>query len=632
MVREPRGWKVVQMGQLLAGRQLYRHCRRLFQSAVLVWKATPGWTLVNLLLGVFQGLLPLAALLVMKHIVDIVAATIKDGHSPAMIRLLLLWVALGGGVAILTALCRSLAELASEAQSHLVTDIVTDTLQQQSVAVDLAYYEDNRYFDTLHRAQQEASSRPVSIVNSLLQIVQNGVAFLGIAGVLLAYNWQVALALFLVAFPGAIVRLRYARRSYHMQQQQTEAERRSSYYHVLLTGGAFSKEIRLFELGDIFRQRYQELRQQLRTAKLTLSRRRMQSDLLAQVLASTAICAALGFTALQAVHGVISFGAMVMYYQGFQAAVSYFQSLLRGLAGLYEHSLFQSNYDEFLTLRPTLVAMPPVHVIPRQITEGVRFHDVSFCYPHSTCNALQSIDLEILPNQVIALVGSNGSGKTTLTKLLCRLYDPSAGHISLENIDIRRFAPEEWRRRISVVFQDYVRYHLSAHENIWLGNATGGASVEEVVRAAQAAGADAVIQRLPEGYETQLGHAFFGGHELSIGEWQKVAVARAFLRNARIIVLDEPSSSLDPLAEAELFQRFRTLIQGRSAVLVSHRFSTVQMADCIYVMEQGRIIERGSHQELLRLGGRYAALFQVQAAHYQQAPQRASDTRAHVPE
>lgn len=605
------------MEQRLAGSNLFKHGKRLLQSAILVWKATPGWTLVNLLLGIFQGILPLAALYVMKHIIDIASAAIAAGHPPAMIRLLLVWVALGGGVAILTALCRSLAELGGEAQSHLVTDKVAETLQQKSVAVDLAYYEDNRYYDIMHRAQQEAASRPVSIVNSLMQIVQNGVAFLGIASVLIAYNWQMALVLFLIALPGVIVRLRFARRSYHLQQQQTEAERRSGYFNIVLTDGAFAKEVRLFALGDLFRLRYQELRRQLRTAKLTLSRRRALSDVLTQFLASVAICAALGFTAWQAVHGVISLGAMVMYYQGFQAGVTYLQLLLRGMAGLYEHSLFLTNYDEFLNLRPTLVAMPPVHGVPQQLAEGIRFHDVCFCYPHSARNALQAIDLEIKPGQVIALVGSNGSGKTTLTKLLCRLYDPDAGHITLDDVDIRHFAPEEWRRQISVVFQDYVRYYLSAHENIWLGNATSEVSAEEVVLAAQAAGADAAIQRLPQGYATMLGHAFFGGHELSIGEWQKVAVARAFLRNARIIVLDEPSSALDPLAEAELFQRFRTLIQGRSAVLVSHRFSTVQMADCIYVMEHGRIIERGSHQELLQLGGRYAYLFHVQAAHYQ---------------
>lgn len=619
------------MEQRLACGKFYGHSRRLWQAAILVWRATPGWTIVNMLLGIMQGLLPLVALLVMKQIVDTVSTAITAGHSPAMIRPLVGWVALGGLVAILTALCRSLAELGSEAQSHLVTDMVADTLQQQSVAVDLAYYEDNRYYDTLHRAQQEAASRPVSIVNSLLQIVQNGVAFLGIASVLLAYNWQVAVALFLVAVPGALVRLRYARRAYCLQQQQTEAERRSSYYHVLLTDGAFAKEMRIFDLGDIFRRRYQEMRRQLRTAKLTLSRRRVLSDLLAQVLAALAICAALGFTAWQAVLGVISLGAMVMYYQGFQTGVTYCQTLLRGLAGLYEHSLFLSNYDKFLTLRPTLVALPPVHVLPPQPVEGVRFHGVSFCYPHGTRNALEEIDLDIQPGQVIALVGSNGSGKTTLAKLLCRLYDPSAGHITQEQIDIRHFAPAEWRRRISVVFQDYVRYYLSAHENIWVGNAVEMPSAEAVVQAAQAAGADAVIQRLPQGYGTQLGHAFFGGHELSIGEWQKIAVARAFLRDASIIVLDEPSSALDPQAETELFQRFRTLIQGRSAVLVSHRFSTVQMADCIYVMEHGRIIERGSHQELLRLGGRYAYLFQMQAAHYQHAPQGTSDAPANVP-
>jgi len=603
---------------LFSHKQLGTHLRRLLGAARLVWEASPGWTLVNLVLVVFQGVLPLAALLAMKYLVNTVAAGIATPHPLVLLPQLVGWVAAAGGIALAQLLCRSLQDLAGEAQSHLVSDRVADTLHAQSAAVDLAYYEDPRYHDTLHRAQQEAPYRPVPIVTNLLQIGQSLIALLGIAGLLLAYNWQVALALFLVALPGALVRLYFARRAYALQQQQTHAERQSTYYHYLLTDVLYAKEVRLFQLGALFRQRYRDLRRLLRTAKLALARRRMLSDLLVQGLASLAIFAALGFTAYQALRGEINIGDMVMYYQAFQTGLTNIQAVLRGLAGLYEHSLFLTNYQEFLALKPTLVAHSAALPAPAGEQAGIRFHGVTFRYQAHARPALSDIDLEIAPGQVIALVGGNGSGKTTLTRLLCRLYDPTAGTITRDGTDLRQLDPEAWRRRISVVFQDYVRYLLTARENIWLGNVDTDPRDPRVAAAAAAAGAHEFIARLSQGYETMLGFVFYGGQELSIGQWQRIAVARAFLRDdVELIILDEPSSALDPLAEAELFQRLRTLIAGRSAVLVSHRFSTVQAADYIYVMDQGRIVERGTHQELMRQQGLYAHMYTVQAQQYQ---------------
>lgn len=604
--------------------QLSAHLGRLLGAARLVWQASPFWTSINLLLVVFQGVLPLAALFAMKQIVDTVASGVNTFTPLAAMRPLLWWVAMAGVIALLQILCRSLADLASEAQSHLVTDQVSDTLHAQSVAVDLAYYEDPRYHDTLQRAQQEAPYRPVNIVNNLLQIGQSAIALLGIAGILLAYNWKVGVALFVVALPGALVRLYFARRAFGLQQQQTHAERQCSYYHFLLTDSAFAKEVRLFKLGDIFRCRFRDLRKLLREARIGLARRRVFSDLLAQGLASLAIFGALGFTAYQALRGEITLGAMVMYYQAFQTGLTNVQAVLRGLAGLYEHSLFLTNYQEFLALQPTLVTNAPAQALPRDDAEGIRFRNVSFRYTGNERDALTHIDLEIKPGQVIALVGGNGSGKTTLTKLLCRLYDPTDGDISLNGTSIRHFDPAEWRRNISVVFQDFVRYFLTARENIWLGNAQLDLPTAPVEAAAQSAGANGFLERLPKQYDTMLGHIFFGGHELSTGEWQRVAVARAFLRDdSRLIILDEPSSALDPLAESELFHRLRDLIAGRSAVIVSHRFSTVTIADYIYVMDQGRIVERGTHQDLMRLQGLYAHMYTVQAEQYQREEDRA---------
>jgi ATP-binding cassette, subfamily B, bacterial len=599
---------------------------RLDRAIRLVWKSAPGWTIINLVLLFVQGVLPLAALFLMKQIVDAVGAGVAAADKAAALHQVMIWIVLAAGVAILTAALRSLGEMAGEAQSQVVTDAVADILHTQSIAVDLEYYEDSSYYNTLHRAQQEAPYRPTSIVNGLMQVAQSSVSLVGIAGLLFSFNPWIGLVLFAAALPAALVRLVFSRRRYRFEQEQTESERLAWYYHWALTDSSHAKEIRLFNLGPLFKERFRATRQQLREGRLKLSRSRAFSDVLAQTLASSAIFGSLAFVSFQAVEGTITVGALVMYYLGFQSGLGFLQTILRSLAGLYEDNLFLSNFYQFLDLTPKIVQPLHPHPLPSPARQRLAFHNVSFRYHSSAHDVLSGVDLVIEPGQVIALVGENGSGKTTLIKLLCHLYDPSSGQITLDGVDLRQFDPVSWRREISVIFQDYVHYHLSAWENIWLGKVEAEPSRERIAEAARLSGADAIISSLPDGYDTKLGQWFKNGHELSIGEWQKVALARAFLRDARLVVLDEPTSSLDALAEAEVFRQFRQLIQGRSAILISHRFSTVQMADRIYVMQQGRIVEQGTHQELMRQNGHYGRLYSAQAAHYQQDPADAMES------
>jgi len=589
---------------------------RLQRAILLVWRCAPGWTLLNLVLTLLQGVLPLAALYLMKEIVDAVVEGAGTPDPQTAFYAVLWWVVLAGGVALLNALCNALSGFVGEAQGTAVTDHVSELIHAKSIAVDLDYYDNPAFHDTLHRAQSEASHRPARIVNGLVQIIQNGITVVGIVWLLFAFNWLTGVVLLVAALPAGVVRLFYARRLFGFEQDQAEGERRAWYYHWLVTGREFAKEVRLFNVGGVFSQRFRELRSELRDGRLRIARHRSVSEGLVQGLASLAVFGALLFMAYQSVTGVITVGVLVMYFQGFQRAMTVLQNLLRGLASLYEDNLFLTNFYQFLDFEPGI--RPPERLVelPSFSKEGLVFHKVSFTYPRAARQSLCEIDFQLRPGEVVALVGENGAGKSTLIKLLCRLYDPGQGSITLDGVDLKKLDPAAWQRQISVVFQDYVRYELSVLDNIWLGDVDAEPEASEIAEAARIAGIDSAIKQFPDGYDAQLGTQFLDGRELSTGEWQRLALARAFFRKARLVVLDEPSSALDPLAEVALIERFRRIIQGRSAIIISHRLSSVQLADRIYVMADGRIVEEGSHDELLKRGGAYAGLFNAQAGFY----------------
>jgi len=599
-------------------RQRIEAAFRLGRALRLVWRASPRWTLANLGLVLVQGTLPLAALYVMKRILDAVAASVGTPGRPDLVQDVWLWIFVAGGVAIVTVLTRLVGEYVTEAQALQVTDAVAEILHAQSIAVDLAYYEDPAYYDTLHRAQGEAPYRPTRIVGGLVQIAQNGLALAGITAWLVSFNWVLAAVLLLAVLPGAFARLVYSRRLYGLQQAQTEQERRSWYYHTVLTEVLHAKELRIFNLAALFQTRYRDVRQALRAGTLTLARHRVVTEFVTQVVATLALFGSLAWIALQTVRGAVTLGDLAVYYLGFQTGLALLQTVLRALAGLYEDNLFLTNLYQFLDLQPGIVAPQQPTPVPRPITRGIAFHHVAFRYPGHATDTLQDIDLELGPGEIVALVGENGSGKTTIVKLLCRLYDPARGEITVDGTSLRDLDPVAWRREISVAFQDYAHYAMTAGENIWLGDIDKAPDADGIARAGERSGADAVVGKLPGGYDALLGRWFQQGQELSAGEWQRIAMARAFWREARILVLDEPSSSLDPLAEAELTREFRALLGVRSAVVISHRLSTVKMADRIYVVDRGRIVERGAHAELLAQGGLYAKLYRAQAEHYRE--------------
>jgi ATP-binding cassette subfamily B protein len=583
----------------------------------LIWQSGPGWTIANLILFIVQGILPLLSLYLLKLVVDAAAAvdtaTAYEGGTFGKVAFL---IALAGVVSLIAALLQSITKWVHEAQIYQVADYVYDILHAKTIEVDLACYENSQYYDKLHRAEKEGPKRTFQIIHHLENLSKNGISLLAMLGLLVSFHWGMAVILLMAAIPGLIVKLKYTDKMYRWQRKSTPYERHCQYFSEVLTRDKYAKEIRLLGLGSLFRRWFREDIGQLRRERLDIATRRSIAEMITEASGTIAVFGSFAFIAYSTLLGSITLGDLVMYYIAFQRAQGFLWEMLRGVAGLYEDTLLIGDFYEFLDVKAEIVESPHPKPVPQSLQSGIVFEHVSFKYPTGTRPVLDDISLSIRPGEHIALVGENGSGKTTLVKLLCRLYDPNGGCITLDGVDIREFKTTALRHQISVVFQDYAQYQLTARENIWLGNIENDPNQEQIITAAQFSGADEVIRELPQGYETVLGKWFEEGEELSIGQWQKIALARAFLRDAQILILDEPTSALDAKAEFEVFKQYHQLTKDRTAILISHRLSTVRMVDTIYVLENGRIVEHGCHDDLINRGGTYAHLFEKQARHY----------------
>lgn len=604
------------MLEVLAGKLggAARQLRHLPRAYTLVREAGGRWTRAWTALLVLQGLVPVAAVYLTKPFVDALAAAVRSGGSRDEVAAVALWgLALAATLAASEALRAGLAWVGA-VQARLVEDHVSARIHAQSTTVDLAFYEWPDFHDHLHRARHEARQRPVALLESCGTFLQNAITLAAMAAVLLAFGWWMSVALLLSTLPALAVVLRFAVRRHRWRKASTPLERRSGYLDWLMTSGETAAEVRLFGLGTSLMPAYQGLRARLRGEEVALAGAQVRAELAAAGFAFALACACIAWVLGQAVQGRAGLGDAALFYVAFAQGQRLLRSLLGGLGRIYENVLFLGNLFAFLDLRSRVLDPPSPAAVPSP-AEGsrglsLRFEGISFRYPDAPRPALAGLDLELPPGRIAALVGPNGSGKSTVVKLAARFYDPEAGRVLLGGVDLRGLPLAQLRSRLAVLFQEPVRYDATVAENIAVGVARP--ELSDVKAAARAAGAEELISRLPRGYETLLGRWFEGGVELSVGEWQRLALARAFYRPAPVILLDEPTSAMDSWAEADWMRRFRALAAGRTVLIVTHRFTTAMQADVIHVMEAGRVVERGSHDELVACAGAYARSWRAQ--------------------
>jgi ATP-binding cassette subfamily B protein len=612
--RPPRLWSLASMRTLArTTRSTVAGVSRVMR---LVWDTHRRLTLGLALVTLAQSVVPALQVWLSARLIDAVERAVRTGAAEAGVRTIIVLAAVQFAAGAFASLMQTLANIWQQLLQERMAIRMQTMLMEHANTLDLSHFESPKFYDQLQQAQAQSAYRPVQMVSQTFSLARTVIVFGSMIGLLLGLGWIVALITLLSPIPSFIATSRYGWQGFQLMRRQSPARRLMNYLTTLLTTDTYNKEVKIFGLGEYFTERYTGLATEYYEQNRKLLVRRYLIGFLWGSLTTLATSATFLYVALLAVAGRVSLGSLTLFVQAATSVQQNFQGLLTGLQSMYEHNLYLDTIFELLETEPAIQA--PAHPVPvaRPFTRGVEFRDVTYTYPNADESTIRNLSFTIAPDETVALVGRNGAGKTTIVKLLARLYDPDEGQVLIDGRDVREYDPLELRAQIGVIFQDYAQYQLTARENVGVGRLELAGDAAEIASAAGKGGAAPVIEKLPQGYDTMLGKWFDGGAQLSGGEWQKVALSRAFMRDAQILILDEPTSALDAQAEYDLFARIKDLTSGKMAMFISHRFSTVRMADKILVLENGRLIEEGGHADLMLQGGRYAELFELQASSY----------------
>jgi len=605
----PIGWK-----ERLAA---LRHVPALFR---LIWETHRGYAVAMVLLRIVSSVIPVSTFWVGKLILDSVIAARAGNASLSQI-----WkyIALEVVIVLVGEILARASSLVESLLGDLFSNVMSVRLMEHASTLDLAQFEDPEFYDHLERARRQTVGR-IALLTVLLSMSQGALTLVTLAGALIAYNPWLLLLLAIAVIPSFLGETHFASLGYSLLFRWTPERRQLDYLRYVGASDKTAKEVQMFGLAPWLTDRYRSLSQRFYEENRSLSIRRGAISAVLSILGTIGYYAAYVVVLLSAVRGEITIGTLTFLAASFSRGRDIIQGILMSASNVYEQALYLRDLFVFLDMRPTIESPPNARPVPAKIQTGFVFENVGFRYPGSERWAIRNVDLVLGPGERVALVGENGAGKTTITKLMARLYDPTEGRITLDGIDLREYDLVSLRHAIGVIFQDFVRYDMRFDENIGVGeidsvradlDKNNGTSAA-ITNAAENSLAASLLPRFTKGYQQMLGRRFDDGVDLSGGEWQKIALARAYIRDAQVLILDEPTAALDARAEYEVFLRFSELVAGRMAVLISHRFSTVRMADRIIVLRHGKVEEQGSHEELLAKHGLYEELFTMQAAGY----------------